>query len=60
VPLSAGSVAALLADAEQDAADSGTLTAAERTRWKAALAVLRETPGMAGHLTMVIAAGRRL
>jgi SAM-dependent methyltransferase len=60
VPLSAGSVADLLAGAEQDAADCGALTAMERTRWKAALAVLRGTHGVAGHLTMVIAAGRRL
>src|SRR6185437_4995654 len=60
VPLSAPSAAGLLAGAEQDAASSGALTPAEHARWRTALAGLHATPGAAGHLTVVIAAGRRL
>ena len=67
MPLSPDAVAALLAGAEQDALAAGALSAAEHARWQTALArhaapdaLTGTLPGAAGHLTMIIAVGRRL
>lgn len=58
LPLSADAVAALLAGSEQDALDAGAIDIAEHARWRTALASRRKDT--AGHLTMIIAFGRRL
>ena len=59
LPLFAEAVAALLDGATADALASGALTEAEAAAWRAALAGLQGEATPAGHLTMVIAVGRR-
>lgn len=60
VPLSAHSVALLSAAAEEEAARAGSLDEAALARWRAHLGAMQAYGGIAGHLTMVIAAGRRV
>jgi SAM-dependent methyltransferase len=60
VPLAAAGALELLAGTAQHAKDSKLLTDSELARWKAAAAVRLAEPGFAGHLTMMIAVGRRL
>jgi ubiquinone/menaquinone biosynthesis C-methylase UbiE len=60
VPLSAPGITALLAGAEADALAAGAITEEERVRWQHALAARAAEPGPAGHLTMIIALGRRV
>ena len=60
VPLAAAGALELLAGTAQHAKDSKLLTDIELARWSAAAAVRLAEPGFAGHLTMMIAVGRRL
>ncbi len=60
MPLTAAGVLELLAGAAQDAKVAKELSNAELARWRAAAAVHLAEPHVAGHLTMVIAVGRRL
>jgi SAM-dependent methyltransferase len=60
VPLTATVALELLAGAAQDGRESEALNEAELARWRAASAVRLAEPDVAGHLTMVIAVGRRL
>jgi hypothetical protein len=60
VPLTAAVALELLAGAAQDGRESEALNEAELARWRAASAVRLAEPDVAGHLTMVIAVGRRL
>jgi SAM-dependent methyltransferase len=60
VPLTAAGALELLSGTAQDAGESGALSEAELARWHAAAAARLAEPDFAGHLTMVIAAGRRL
>jgi SAM-dependent methyltransferase len=60
VPLSAAGALELLSGAAQDAEESEALNEVELARWRAAAAVRLAEPDFAGHLTMVIAVGRRI
>jgi SAM-dependent methyltransferase len=60
VPLSAAAALELLSGAAQHGKESEALSEAELARWRAAAAVRLTEPDFAGHLTMVIAVGRRL
>jgi ubiquinone/menaquinone biosynthesis C-methylase UbiE len=60
IPLSAPGALDLLARTVQNARESEALNEAELARWHAAAAARLAEPGFAGHLTMVIAVGRRL
>jgi ubiquinone/menaquinone biosynthesis C-methylase UbiE len=60
VPLTAAGALELLSRTAQKAVEAKQLTRAELARWRAAAAVRLAEPDNAGHLTMVIAVGRRL
>jgi ubiquinone/menaquinone biosynthesis C-methylase UbiE len=60
VPLTAAGALELLAGSVQHAKEANLLSETELARWRAAATVRLAEPDFAGHLTMVIAAGRRL
>ncbi len=60
VPLTAAGALELLSRTAQRAVEDKKLSDAELARWRAAAAVRLAEPDYAGHLTMVIAVGRRL
>jgi ubiquinone/menaquinone biosynthesis C-methylase UbiE len=59
VPLTAAQAANLLAGTERQAASQGLLTPEEQARWRDGLAAWSAGADVVGHLTIVIAAGRR-
>lgn len=60
VPLTAAAALELLSRTAQKAADARKINEKELARWRAAAATRLAEPDWAGHLTMVIAVGRRL
>jgi ubiquinone/menaquinone biosynthesis C-methylase UbiE len=60
VPLTAAGALELLSRTAQKAHEDKKLSDAELARWRAAAAVRLAEPDIAGHLTMVIAVGRRV
>jgi ubiquinone/menaquinone biosynthesis C-methylase UbiE len=59
IPLTAAQAANLLVPTERQAAAQGVLAPAEQARWRDALAAWSTGAAIVGHLTIVIAAGRR-